>query len=142
MTKLFKQTPAFVGRYFWIEDSLAEIDHFDREASFAWNKVTQGHSDDGSLLTLFLSIAAGSAHKTLLTEKSASALVRKVRKSGWKPELANQFILEHAPVQHQSDYVQVWTHFVEDAQVTLISDRDYKLHDALALLRRDCNVSE
>jgi hypothetical protein len=142
VTKLFKQTPAFVGRYFWIEDSLAEIDHFDREASVAWNKVTQGHSDDGSLLTLFLSIEAGSAHKTLLTEKSASALVRKVRKSGWKPELANQFILEHAPVQHQSDYVQVWAHFVEDAQVTLISDRDYKLHDALALLRRDCNVSE
>jgi hypothetical protein len=142
VTKLFKQTPAFVGRYFWIEDSLAEIDHFDREASVAWNKVTQGHSDDGSLLTLFLSIAAGSAHKTLLTEKSAAALVRKVRKSGWIPELANQFILEHAPVQHQSDYVQVWAHFVEDAQVTLISDRDYKLHDALALLRRDCNVSE
>jgi hypothetical protein len=140
MTKLFRQTPAFVGRYFWIEDSLTEIDHFDREASAAWNKVTQGHSDDGSLLTLFLSIAAGSAHKTLLTEKSAAALVRKVRKSGWHPQLANQFILEHAPAQHQSDYVQVWAHFVQDAQVTLISDRDYQLHDALALLRRDCNV--
>jgi hypothetical protein len=38
--------------------------------------------------------------------------------------------------------VQVWQHFVEDAQITLVSDRDYKLHDALALLRRDCNVSD
>jgi len=142
VAKLFQQTPAFVGRYFWIEDSLAEIDHFDREASAAWNKVTQGHSDDGSLLTLFLCIAAGSAQKTLLTEKSAATLVRKIRKSGWQPELATQFILEHAPVQHQSDYVQVWHHFVEDAQITLVSDRDYKLHDALALLRRDCNVSD
>ena len=142
MAKLFKQTPAFVGRYFWIEDSLAEIDHFDREASAAWNKVTQGHSDDGSLLTLFLCIAAGSTHKTLLTEKSAATLVRKIRKSGWQTELATQFILEHAPVQHQSDYVQVWQHFVDDAQITLVSDRDYKLHDALALLRRDCNVSD
>jgi hypothetical protein len=141
VAKLFKQTPAFVGRYFWIEDSLAEIDHFDREASVAWNKVTQGHTDDGSLLTLFLSIAAGSAHKTLLSEKAAAALVRKVRKSGWHPERATQFILEHAPVQHQSDYVKVWANFVEDALVSLISDRDYKLHDALALLRRDCNVS-
>lgn len=46
------------------------------------------------------------------------------------------------PVQHQSDLVQVWQHFVEDAQITLVSDRDYKLHDALALLRRDCNVSD
>ena len=46
------------------------------------------------------------------------------------------------PVQHQSDHVQVWQHFVEDAQITLVSDRDYKLHDALALLRRDCNVSD
>ena len=94
------------------------------------------------MLTLFLCIAAGSAHKTLLTEKSAATLVRKIRKSGWQTELATQFILEHAPVQHQSDYVQVWQHFVEDAQITLVSDRDYKLHDALALLRRDCNVSD
>ncbi len=142
VAKLFQQTPAFVGRYFWIEDSLAEIDHFDREASAAWNKLTQGHSDDGSLLTLFLCIAAGSAPKTLLTEKSAAALVRKIRKSGWQTDLATAFIHDHAPVQHQSDYVQVWQHFVEDAQDTLVSDRDYKLHDALALLRRDCNVSE
>jgi hypothetical protein len=142
VAKLFQQTPAFVGRYFWIEDSLAEIDHFDREASAAWNKVTQGHSDDGSLLTLFLCIAAGSAPKTLLTEKSSAALVRKIRKSGWQPEQATAFINEHAPAQHQSDYVQVWQHFVEDAQHNLVSDRDYKLHDALALLRRDCNVSE
>lgn len=140
--KLFNQTPAFVGRYFWIEDSLAEIDHFDREASDAWNKVTHGHSDDSSLLTLFLCIAAGSAGKTLLTEKSAAALIRKIRKSGMQPALATQYILEHAPVQHQSDYVQVWEHFVEEAQATLLSDHDYKLHDALALLRQECNVSE
>ncbi len=142
VVKLFQQTPAFVGRYFWIEDSLAEIDHFDREASAAWNKVTQGHSDDGSLLTLFLCIAAGSTAKTLLTEKSAATLVRKIRKSGWQPNRVDSFVLENAPVQHQSDYLALWTQFVEDAQETLISDHDYKLHDALALLRRDCHVGE
>jgi len=142
VAKLFQKTPAFVGRYFWIEDSLAEIDHFDREASAAWNKVTQGHTDDGSLLTLFLCIAAGSAAKTLLTEKSAATLVRKIRKSGWQPELASRYIQDNAPVQHQSDYAQMWQNFVEEAQDTLVSDRDYKLHDALALLRRDCNVSD
>ena len=142
VAKLFQKTPAFVGRYFWIEDSLAEIDHFDREASAAWNKITQGHTDDGSLLTLFVCIAAGSAPKTLWTEKSAATLVRKIRKSSWQPELATQFIQDNAPAQHQSDYTQMWQLFVEDAQDVLVSDRDYKLHDALALLRRDCNVSD
>jgi hypothetical protein len=139
--KLFNQTPAFVGRYFWVEDSLAEVDHFDRETSAAWDKATGGHNDDSSLLTLFLCLAAGSAGKTLLSEKSAATLIRKIRKSGLQPELAKAFILDHAPVQHQSDYLRVWESFMADAQATLESDRDYKLHDALAVLRRDCNVT-
>ncbi len=143
--KLFNQTPAFVGRYFWIEDGLAEVDHFDRQTSAAWDKATDGHNDDGSLLTLFLCIAAGSkvsTAKTLLSEKSAAALIRKIRKSGLQPELAQQFILDNAPVEHQGDYVRVWQAFMEDAHATLTSDRDYKLHDALSLLRRECNVAK
>ena len=140
--KLFNQTPAFVGRYFWIEDSLAQVDHFDREASALWNKLTKGHSDDSSLLTLFLCIATGLTGKTLLTEKSASALIRKIRKSGLHGHLVTPFILEQAPLQYQNDYLQLWERFVEDAQATLQSDRDYKLHDALALLRNECNISD
>ena len=139
--KLFNQTPAFVGRYFWLEDGLSEVDHFDREASAAWEKATGGHNDDSSLLTLFLCIATGSTGKTLLTEKTAATLIRKIRKSGLQPALAKQYILDNAPAQHQSDYLRVWEAFLEDAQATLESDRDYKLHDALAVLRRDCNVS-
>lgn len=140
--KLFNQTPAFVGRYFWLEDGLSEVDHFDRQASAAWHKATSGHNDDSSLLTLFLCIAAGSPGKTLLTEKTAATLVRKIRKSGMNPTLAQQFIAEHAPVQHKSDYLRMWHSFVDDAQATLESDHDYKLHDALALLRRECNVRD
>ncbi len=140
--KLFNQTPAFVGRYFWLEDGLSEVDHFDRQASAAWDKATAGHSDDSSLLTLFLCIAVGSPGKTLLTEKTAGTLVRKIRKSGLNPALAQQFIAEHAPAQHQSDYLRMWHSFMDEAQATLASDHDYKLHDALALLRRDCNVSD
>jgi hypothetical protein len=139
--KLFAQTPAFMGRYFWLEDMVGEINHFDREASAAWNKVTGGHTDDSSLLTLFLCIAAGSAPKTLLTAKAAATLVRKIRKSGLKSELAEAFIADHAPAQHQSDYLRTWSHFLEDVQATLESDHDYELHDALALLRRECNVA-
>lgn len=139
--KLFNQTPAFVGRYFWLEDGLSEVDHFDRETSAAWEKATGGHSDDSSLLTLFLCIAAGSPAKTLLTEKTAATLIRKIRKSGLQAGLVTQYIADNAPAQHQSDYLRMWQAFVEDAQATLESDRDYKLHDALAVLRRDCNVT-
>lgn len=139
--KLFDQTPAFMGRYFWLEDAVSEVDHFDRNASAAWNKATGGHSDDSSLLTLFLCVAAGSTPKTVLTEKSAATLVRKIRKSGLKPDLASQYIADNAPQHYQSDYIQLWEAFVEDAEPTLVSDRDYALNDALSLLRRECNIA-
>jgi len=143
--KLFNQTPAFVGRYFWVEDGLSEVDHFDRQTSAAWTKATGGHSDDSSLLTLFLCIATGdkrSTGKTLLTEKTAATLIRKIRKSGVQPELATAFIQANAPAEHQDDYIDLWESFIEDALATLASDHDYKLHDALALLRRECHVAD
>jgi hypothetical protein len=143
--KLFNQTPALVGRYFWVEDGLAEVDHFDRQTSAAWIKATGGHSDDSSLLTLFLCIATGhkgSTGKTLLTEKTAATLIRKIRKSGVQPELATAFIQANAPAEHQDDYIDMWEAFIDESLDTLESDHDYKLHDALALLRRECNVAE
>ncbi len=138
--KLFDQTPAFMGRYFWLEDGLSEVDHHDRSASVAWAKATGGHSDEGSLLTLFLCVATGSASKTLLTEKGAEALIRKIRKTGFNPDLAAQYIQHNAPAQYQDDYAALWQSFVDEAQPTLQSDFDYALTDALALLRRECNV--
>jgi hypothetical protein len=138
--KLFDQTPAFIGRYFWIEDVMGEVDHHDRSVSEAWSKATGGHSDDSSLLTLFLCVATGTTPKTLLTEKGAAALIRKIRKSGIQAEQAHQYILAHAPVQHQDDYTRLWESFIEDARATLQSDLDYALKDALALLRRECNL--
>lgn len=140
--KLFNQTPAFVGRYFWVEDGLSEVDHFDRQTSAAWTKATGGHSDDSSLLTLFLCIATGSTGKTLLTEKTAATLIRKIRKSGVQPELATAFIQANAPAEHQDDYIDMWEAFIDESLDTLESDHDYKLHDALALLRRECNVAD
>ena len=138
--KLFHQTPAFIGRYFWIEDALAEVDHYDRSVSEAWNKATGGHDDEGSLLTLFLTLAASSPPKTLLTEKAAGSLIKKIRKTGLKPELASDFIREHAPLQHQDDYQELWQGFIDDSLATLKSDFDYELADAMALLRRECNL--
>lgn len=138
--RLFSQTPAYSGRYFWVEDGLNEVDDYDRSASLAWQKATGGHDDEGSLITLFLCTAAGSAPKTLLTEKAAVTLIRKIRKTGFSPELANRYIRTHAPAQLQDDYVQLWMSFCDEAQSTLLSDYDYELKDALALLRRECNV--
>jgi len=138
--KLFDQTPAFTGRYFWIEDALGEVHHFDQSRSAAWDKITQGHSDDSSLLTLLVCVAAGSPPKTLLTAKAAGSLIRKMRKSGFDPALAINYLRAHAPQEHQDDYLRLWEDFAADAQSTLLSDRDSKLTDALALLRRDCNV--
>ena len=139
--KLFDQTPAFLGRYFWLDDALAEVDDYERSVSATWAKTTGGHDDEGSLLTLLLCVAAGSAPKTLLTEKTASALVRKIRKSGLQSDAAVAFVQDHAPAQFQGDYVEMWKSFLEEALPTLRSDADYALHDALALLRRECNVA-
>ena len=139
--KLFAQTPAFTGRYFWLEDGLAEVEDFEREVSKAWNKATGGHDDEASLLTLFVCVAAGAAHKTLLTEKAAASVIRKIRKSGLDAQLATQFIGDHAPAAYQADYLRMWTEFVEEALPVLRSDADYALHDALALLRRECNIA-
>ena len=139
--KLFDQTPAFLGRYFWLDDGLAEVEEFERSVSATWAKTTGGHEDEGSLLTLLLCVASGSVPKTLLTEKAASALVRKIRKSGLDGDAAVAFVQDHAPAQFQADYVDMWQSFLEEALPTLRSDADYALHDALALLRRECNVA-
>jgi hypothetical protein len=139
--KLFDQTPAFMGRYFWVEDPLTEVDNFGRAASTAWNKATAGHSDSSSLLTLFLCIAATSTPKTVLTAKAAATLVRKVRKSGLKADLVSDYILTNAPAHGQSDYLRMWHDFLAEAQDVLLSDHDYALVDAMALLHRECNIS-
>lgn len=139
--KLFSHTPAFMDRYFWIENMVSEVDHFHRTSSSAWQKATGGHQDDGSLLTLFLCVAAGATPKTALTERSAKALVRKIRKTGIQPESVGPYIQSHAPEAHQDDYTHLWNHFIEEALPTLQTDHDHALTDAMALLRRECHVT-
>ena len=150
--QLFNQTPAFIGRYFWTENALSEVDNFDRLASAQWHKVTTGNTDDSSLLTLFLCVAVGVSPKTILTEKSAATLIRKIHKAGEKsgkgdkpafnPELVFQYILDNAPVQYQDGYAQLWSAFVEEAEHTLNSDAVNAFNDAMALLRRECNIKQ
>ncbi|WP_026436066.1 hypothetical protein [Acidovorax sp. JHL-9] len=151
---LLRPTSVFRARYFLLDDPLAEVDHYHRSldalqeggeppqpASKTWMKTTQGNEDEHSLLTLFLCVAAGAPKKTLLTEKTAASLVRKIRKSGLQPGLATAFIRSHAPGAHQSDYIDLWNSFVQESTKTLGSDMDYQMRDALALLRRECHVA-
>ena len=138
--KLFQQTPAFMGRYFWLNSGLAEVDQHERSASATWKKVTDGNDDEGALLTLFLCVAAGSPPKTLLTDRTAGTLIRKIRKTGLNPELATQYIQAHAPVAYQADYLKLWHGFLDEATATLTRDVDDGIQSALALLRRECHV--
>jgi hypothetical protein len=139
--KLFDQTPAFLGRYFWFEDAMADLDHLERSNSVLWEKATEGHTDDSSLLTLFLRIATHGKHTTLLTRKTAASLLKKIRASGLDTDLPRQFVLQHAPVQLQGDYLQLWNAFIEEAEPLLRSDRVQATEDALALLHRECNIA-
>jgi hypothetical protein len=133
-----------LGRYFWVEDIASEMAHHERAVSQAWDKATAGNCDDGSLLTLFVCVASGTAPRTLLSEKAAAALVRRIQKpgarTGFDPDLARQYIRDHAPAGQQDDYLGLWDAFVEEARPTLQSDSAYALNDALALLRRECHV--
>jgi hypothetical protein len=138
--KLFGQTKAFMGRYFWIEDALSEIDHHERTASNEWRKATGGQTDEDALLTVFLHLAAGSVPKTRMTDKTAATLIRKIRKSGLKPQVVNDFILAHAPTALREGYVELWRLFLQEAQPLLQSDAVTAQNDALALLRRECVV--
>ena len=142
-------------RYFLLEDPLGEVDEYLRAAasqpgdeappaaaSKTWQRATLGEQDEAALLTLFLCLATGTPKKTLLPEKAAKTLVRKLRSKGWQPELADAFIREHAPEVHRADYRALWQGFVSEARATLQDDHDYGLGDALALLRRECHVSD
>ena len=142
-------------RYFLLEDPLGEVDEYLRAAasqpgdeappaaaSKTWQRATLGEQDEAALLTLFLCLATGVPKKTLLPEKTAKTLVRKLRSKGWQPELADAFIREHAPEVHRADYLALWQGFVSEARATLQDDHDYGLGDALALLRRECHVSD
>ena len=154
LRSLLRPTGAFRARYFLLDDPLAEVDHYHRSldalqeggeptqpASKTWTKTTQGNEDEHSLLTLFLCLAAGAPKKTLLSEKTAASLVRKIRKSGLQPELAIDFIRSHAPGAYQADYIDMWNSFLQDSAKTLGSDMDCQMHDGLALLRRECLVA-
>lgn len=138
--KLFIQSLAFMGRYFWLDEGVDDISELDRAISDQWLKVTQRHTDDSSLITLFLCIATGAARKTTLTETAAASIVRKIRKGGFHPQQASDFIREYAPHEHHADYQTLWQNFVEETQRDLLDERDTRLVEAMGALKLHCNL--
>lgn len=165
---LLRPTSSLRAHYFLQDDPLAEVDDYHREfaddggdaaagadafeaplaeqgapapGSKAWERATQGQTDEHALLTLWVSLAAGTPKKTLLTEKGAAALLRKIQKDGWDAERASAFIQGHAPPALRASYLALWQGFVQESQATLCSDHVGARQEALALLRRECHVA-
>jgi len=138
--KLFMQSMGFMGRYHWLDEEIEDISNFDRAVSDQWVKLTQRHTDDSSLITLFLCIAAGVTRKTIISESTAGTIVRKLRKSGLRPELASDFIRDYAPHENHADYQRLWAQFVEETRRDLLDERDTRLVEAMTALKLHCNI--
>lgn len=138
--QLFTQTVSFLGRYHWSDGDAGEIGDFDRAVSAQWSKLTQGHTDDSSLLTLFLCIAAGVPPKTALSETAAASLVRRLRKHGYDADKPAEFIREFAPHEHHNDYQRLWKQFAAETRRDLLDERDTRLFEAMTALRLHCNL--
>lgn len=167
---LLRATSSLRARYFLQEDPLAEVDNHYREfahegggamdaldsldaldvplagqgapapGSKTWERATQGQTDEHALLTLWVSLAAGTPKRVQLTEKGAVALLRKLQKTGFDAERASAFIRDHAPQAVRASYLALWQGFVQESQATLCSDHVGARQEALALLRRECHV--
>ena len=167
---LLRTTSSLRARYFLQEDPLAEVDGHYREfahegggamdaldsldaldvplagqgapapGSKTWERATQGQTDEHALLTLWVSLAAGTPKRVQLTEKGAVALLRKLQKTGFDAERASAFIRDHAPQAVRASYLALWQGFVQESQATLCSDHVGARQEALALLRRECHV--
>ncbi len=141
--KLLQQSLALMGKYFWRDGGIDDISDFDHAVSAEWTQLTQQHSDDSSLLTLFLCLSAKlppKARTTSLSASAAASLVRRLRKNGFDPEPVRSFINEHAPHEHHNNYQQLWQQFVDEAERDLLDERDTSLAEALRCLRLHCNI--
>lgn len=137
---LLDQTPAFMGRYFWLEDALSEVEQVDEQRSAAWNKLTRGNNDDATILTLLMGVCAGLAPKPALTATAAATLIRRLRKQRWQDAIVLDWLQANAPAHYLSDCLALWESFSEHAKPALLNERDSQLKDALALLRQECNI--
>ncbi|TDK65349.1 hypothetical protein [Sapientia aquatica] len=128
------------NRYFIRDHEIDDSASYDALVSKEWSKYTKGKNDIDAILTLLLCIAAQVPGKVSLTESAAKTLIKKVRKEGFQPELATQFVQQHAPHEKQESLLEDWDDFCEQANLYLLDDWDNELRGALNFLHENCYV--
>ena len=128
--------PLYFMRDFGPEDASL----FAVPASEDWQRMTGGKTDDSSLLTIFVCLAADIPAKPVLSRAAARTLIRKVRKDGFQRLPVLGFIRAYAPYEMQDDLERLWKEFFPEAQTTLLDAADTTLGDALDFLKENCVV--
>ncbi|EXI76046.1 MAG TPA: hypothetical protein PK440_01180 [Candidatus Accumulibacter phosphatis] len=113
---------------------------FEAAACADWQRITAGKTDDSSLLTVFVCLAADIPAKPVLGRAAARALIVKARRDGFKRLPVLGFIHALAPYSMQDDLETLWKEFFPEAHTVLLDAADTTLTDALDFLRENCNV--
>lgn len=128
--------------YFLRDFDAVDEGRFVVAASHEWQRTTAGKTDDSSLLTVFLCLAAGVPAKPALTRSEARTLVRKARADGLQREPVLGFIRSFAPDAMQDDLEVLWTEFFPEAVSYLLDASDETLSAALGFLSENCVVRQ
>lgn len=130
------------NRYFIRGHEMEDTTSYDALVSKEWSKQTKGKNDIDAILTLLLTIAAKTSHKVSLTEAAAKSLIKKVRSEGFFPEIASQFVRQHAPHEKQESLLEDWVDFCEQAELYLLDEDDDNFGEAMNFLRENCYVEK
>ena len=130
------------ARYFIRDTDMEDTAGYEALVSKEWSKYTKGKTDIDAIFTMLLCLAANLPGKTSLAETAAKTLIKKIRKDGFHPELAREFITLHAPHEKQESLLADWQDFCEQAELYLADDWDHDLHIALKFLRDNCYIEK
>ena len=137
MNRLIQELePLYFLRDFGPEDASL----FDAAVSEDWRRLTGGKTDDSSLLTIFVCLAADLPPRPALSKAAARALIRKARLDGFKRLPVLGFIRAYAPYEMQDDLEALWKEFFPEAQGILLDAADTTLGDAVNFLKENCIV--
>lgn len=137
MNRLIQELePLYFLRDFGPEDASL----FDAAVSEDWRRLTGGKTDDSSLLTIFVCLAADLPPRPALSKAAARALIRKARLDGFKRLPVLGFIRAYAPYEMQDDLEALWKEFFPEAQGILLAAADTTLGDAVDFLKENCIV--
>jgi hypothetical protein len=130
-----------VERYFIRDADLDDIDSFAGFVSEQWQEAMKGKDDPYSRLTLFMCLATGAKHKTMVTDAEARTMIRQVRKAGFDSAAVAEFINAAAPFEIKDNLLALWNEeFLPEARERLVDETDISLQRAMMFLTENLNV--